>query len=161
MTLIVIHEDSVYVDSFGTFGPDAHSVNKIRTMPHVDGSLITWTCAGAPAGGQALVELLAQHPENAWCELDLSRHHDPDDHTIVVLRTGAGPGEGAIRIAYLSESSPTIALAPPLTADGLRGVYGSAWTWFLAYYREHGDVDVALHLTAKHHRDVSTPFGHF
>lgn len=94
MTLIVVFNNEVMVDSCTTIGPTAFTANKIIAIGDV-----TYTCAGSPDAAQMCVE--ASLTDGSFDPMsDLSRV--PKDHTVIVLKKA-----GKVWTIAMADEHPT------------------------------------------------------
>lgn len=159
MTLVVVHNNRIYCDSYCTNGESNDSAEKVRSLEWNESTQIeAYTVAGSPDAATSVMEYLATVPASEWPSVDLTRFGECANFTVIVFRrTGfSRPG-----IIDLSPKHPSVrpALAPE--SSGLQFLAGSGWNYFAAYFHEHKDLEKALELTALHHRDVVGPFRQF
>lgn len=146
MTLLVIQDDEIFVDSFQDMNGYAFSSNKV--LPSSIGKFAV--IGNVATGCQAMDK----------CEregLYVAHDQDKDDYTIVVLRDL----EGKAHVLYLGDKTPVFASVRGTNSGGLQFVGGSGCQSFMAYFAEHGDVTKAFELCAAYHRDVELPIEWF
>lgn len=146
MTLLVVQNDTIFVDSYQEMSGYSFSSEKI-----LDSSLGKFAIIGCVATGCQAI---------ARCERDgIDAGHDCDtaNHSIVILRRP----DDTIHVLYLGDEKPVFSLIRGTNSGGLQFVGGSAHHSFMAYFAEHGDVMKAFDLCAAYHRDVANPVCQF
>lgn len=148
MTLLVVHNNTVYVDNRTVIGDAADYASKIITIGDA-----VYASAGNGETAQTAVFELSRAP--SWFDEVTSVSKD-DDHTCIVARI-----QGALYILDLAKEKPRFSPMLPPNKSGLQFMAGSGWRWFHAYYHEHNDVDKAMRLTGKYCRDVTETYESF
>lgn len=157
MTLIVVHSNEVYCDSYCTYGDADSSTSKVRKMKTPGNEDLTFSFAGNVTTGMEFVTWLADHHHSEWPRLDCGSFGADQDHTCVVVRAPSGQ----LYTAFLGDKRPHVGRILNEDNTGLQLVFGSGQRWFMAYYAEHKDLFKALDLTCALHRDVAHPIERF
>ena len=146
MTIIAVVNDQIYTDSFCVTDGLVGSTNKVR-----DSIFGKYATAGCPNTAAQFIQHL-EREGNLYLPV---QNKDPD-HTCIVLRAA-----DSIKCVYMGRTGEIMSDVLRPDNSGLQYVAGSARAFFLAYFAEHGSVQHALELTAKHHSDVAAPFSVF
>lgn len=146
MTIIAVVNDQIYTDSFCILDGLVGSTDKVR-----DSSFGKYAVAGCPNTAAQFMQRL-EREGNLYLPV---QNKDPE-HTCIVLRTA-----NSIKCVYMGRAGEIMSDVLRPDGLGLQYVAGSARAFFLAYFAEHGSVQHALELTARHHSDVAAPFSVF
>lgn len=148
MTLLVVHQNVVYIDRFTAIADSADSACKVIEMKGVK-----YACAGCgDVAHRAMFELSRA---TSWFETVKSVMNDADG-TYIVARI-----DGELYVLDLSVPEPRFSPALPPNASGLQHMAGSGWKFFHAYFREHSDVHKAMVLAGAYCRDVTSEYDTF
>lgn len=145
MTIIAVFNDEVFVDSCVGWAGASFTTTKIAETP-----LGKFTGAGNSYHFDEVVsETLRSGELSKYC-----CHFDSED-SFVIWKAN----DGTIRLLELKKDRKWTPVYG--SAGGLRVVLGSGSPFFMAYYKEHNDVNLAMELTAKHCDTCGLPIERF
>jgi len=149
MTLIVVTQDAqVFVDSYSSWGGYDGLVDK-----RVTNSAGTFTAAGGPDILMDIATQLERISEQGRFDYCYPYDHEEHDHTIVWRDTSG-------KLFYLvSEKGRHWVPLPQI--EPTPWCCGSGADMFLAYYKEHNDVQKALELVCNLCNTVASPINTF
>lgn len=148
MTLLVVHQNKVYIDRRTVIGDADDTACKIIKVGDA-------VYASAGSGGAAQLAMFELHQSGDWFGVVKTAKNDPDG-TYIVARIA-----DRLYTLDLACEEPRFSPALPPNNSGLQHMAGSGWKFFHAYYREHEDIDVAFRLTGKYCRDVTPEYDVF
>lgn len=148
MTLLVVHNNDVYVDRCCVVGDSEYSITKIVSIGE-----ITFATAGLAESGNAAIQKI-HNSGDFFTEVS----GGDNEHSCVIARN---PADGEIYMLDLALDKAMMTKIGLPSKLGLRFMAGTGWRWFHAYMAEHNDLHKALELTATFCRDVASPFDRF